>query len=89
MKILIFILFPILCFGQTKKTHPENSQVESLENSVNEKKDGIAKEYHGNGNVSSVGELVNGKKEGEWKVYNKSGQLIRIDDYKDGQLLGY
>ncbi len=50
-------------------------------------KSGPYTRYHENGNLECSGYYYNEKKDSVWKFYDTKGTLIRIEKYRNGQLV--
>jgi antitoxin component YwqK of YwqJK toxin-antitoxin module len=58
-------------------------------NCINDKKEGIFKNYHDNGQLQEEGRCVNDKKDGISKQYDKNGYFIRNVKYSNGKIMYY
>lgn len=88
---LLFILFPLLVFGQTRKvivkTFPDGKpQVVYYVKGKGENPEKVKEEvYFENGNMEYSGEFKSGVEHGEWRYYYENGTLKAIETWKNGE----
>lgn len=51
------------------------------------RKHGTFRSYHANGKPNGIGQSVHGKLQGDFRLHDENGQLIKIEHYKDEQLI--
>lgn len=61
----------------------------SLENYIDDIKDGYSKQFHKNGRVKTMAFFVKGKQEGKTYEFNPDSIIVGIANYKSGILQGY
>jgi antitoxin component YwqK of YwqJK toxin-antitoxin module len=69
------------------RLYHKNGQLRSEFLIINNKREGVYKEYHDNGQLNIICNCVNGKK-GQYKQYFENGQLYMICNYVDDEYCG-
>ena len=69
------------------KEYFENGNLKSKINWVEGKLDGVHEEYFGNGQLRFKSCRYKGKLHGKLEQYNEDGSVLKIENYKDGNLI--
>jgi len=82
--LLILLITPILCFGQTKVEleYWDNGNVLSQVHYLDGKRDGSCRYYYKNGPLMNEGFYKKGKMIGKWMSYFEDGQIKSHGSYK-------
>ena len=53
---------------------------------VNDKKEGLAREFYTDGKVLSEGSFAGGKRQGIFKTFDQQGRLVAEEEYKNDNI---